>query len=230
MGLVANNPSTQTQIRPSVDKLMGALSTASERITSGQADAAISRWFGNDALPQKKQLAMSINRFKSNINLKKITIGFEVLALNPNYSKVTDALGKVTVINPKFIRSQGTNAAAFAAGDSNVSMSLSDLLSHTPPGEAPVELGEGFRSLPLLLPLAGGRVDASAYNQSQFETLVHELSHLLLGTSDVKYTDGTTAYGAESAALLATFGSTHAFRNAENWGIFIEAVGVHKSS
>jgi hypothetical protein len=230
MGVVANNPATQVQIRASVEKLMGALSTASERASSGQADAAISRWFGADAVPQKKQIATTISRFRSNINLKTIPVGFEVLAKNPNYAKTTNAAGKVTIIEPKYIRSQGMNAAAYAATDSNVSLSLGDLLSHAPAGESPVELGEGFRSLPLLLPLAAGQIDASAYNQSQFETLAHELSHLLLGTIDVKYTDGTTAYGAESACLLATFGSTHAFRNAENWGIFIEAAGVHKTS
>jgi hypothetical protein len=230
MGLVANNPATQVQIRPSVDKLMGALATCVERVQSGQADAAIVRWFGADAVAQKKQIAATIGRFKSNINLKRITVGFEVLAANPNYAKTRDAQGKVTIIEPKFIRSQGMNAAAYAATDANVSMSLGDLLSHAPAGDAPVELGEGFRSLPLLLPLTGGQVDASDYNQSQFETLVHELSHLLLGTTDVKFDDGTTAYGAEAAAELATFGSTHAFRNAENWGIFVEAVGIHKSS
>lgn len=230
MGVVANNPATQVQLRASVDKLMGGLSTAADRASSGQADAAISRWFGADAVPQKKQIATTINRFRSNINLKTITVGFEALAQNPNYAKTTGADGKVTIIEPKFVRSQGMNAAAYAATDSNVSLSLDDLLSHAPAGGAPVFLGEGFRNLPLLLPLAGTQIDASGWIQSQFETLVHELSHLLLGTIDVKFTDGSTAYGTEAAAELATFGSTHAFRNAENWGIFIEAAGVQKTS
>ena len=230
MGLVANNPATQTQIRPALDKLMDGLQFAAVRTANGQADAAITRWFGADAVVQKASLAATIRRFRSNINLKTITVGFEAMKVNANFSKTKGADGKTQVISPKFIRSQGMNAAAYASSDSNVSLSLNDLLSHAPPGEAPVELGEGYRSLPLLLPLSGGQIDASGWIQSQFETLVHELSHLLLGTVDVTYTDGSTAYGTQSAALLATFGSTHAFRNAENWGIYIEAAGVQKVS
>lgn len=230
MGIVANNPSTQLQIKDAADRLMDALATAAARVQSGAADAAIRRWFGDDAVPQKKALANTISRFRSNINLKTIVVGFEVAKVNPNFSRVADANGKVTVISPKFIRSTGMNAAAFRATDANVSLNLGDRLSHVPVGEAPVELGEGYKQLPKLLPQAAGQVDASGWIQSQFETLVHELSHLLLGTIDVKYTDGSTAYGTEQAALLATFGSEHSFKNAENWGIFIEAAGIHKTA
>jgi hypothetical protein len=230
MGLVATGPSISVAIRPAQDKLMDALATASARVVSGQADAAIARWFGNDALPQKKKLGTTINRFRSNINVKTIHIGFEAMVANPKFAKVNQPNGKVKIIEPKFTRSAGTNAAAFRARDPNVALDLGDALSHVPKGEAPVELGEGYKQLPLLLPLVGGQIDASGWIQSQFETLVHELSHLLLGTIDVEFTDGTTAYGTQAAEELATFGSRHAFQNAENWGIFIEAAGVQRCS
>lgn len=231
MGISYNAPGTQVQLQPSVDRLMTGLQTAIDRTKSGQADAAITRWFGADAVAQKDSIARTLSRFRSNINIKTIVVGFEALELNPNFSKVTNPVtNKVTVISPRYARSAGTNAAAYASPDANVSLDLGDVLSHAPSGDAPVFLGEGFRSLPQLLPLAGGQIDTSGWIQSQFETLVHELSHLLLGTKDIKFTDGSTAYGTQAAAELATFGSSWAFQNAENWGIYVEAAGVQKVS
>ena len=43
MGLVGTNPAVAVQIRPSVDRLMGALATTIERTNSGKADDTIRR-------------------------------------------------------------------------------------------------------------------------------------------------------------------------------------------
>jgi hypothetical protein len=245
MGLVAKNPAVHLAIQTTSLQLLPALSLTEQRVASGEADAAIARWFGNDALTQKKELGVTLRSFKSNINLRKIIVGFDEVKVNPAFNKAdfaafrtaqaaakaNPALPIPAAPAPMLIRSQGLNAAAFAAKNPDDLRNLGKGLAHVPGNEDPVILGESFKRLPIYLKLtADGRVDSSFYSQSQFETLVHELSHLLLGSQDVKFDDGSTAYGAENAELLATFGSEHAFTNAENWGIFVEAVGIHKSS
>ena len=63
----------------------------------------------------------------------------------------------------------------------------------------------------------------SAYGgQDRFQTVVHEISHIVLGTADETLADGTTAYSGTSARQLATEDTTKAKNNAENWGLFIE--------
>ena len=57
--------------------------------------------------------------------------------------------------------------------------------------------------------------------QDQFETLVHELSHLIMATDDVEY-NGEKAYGGDSARELARNDSAKAQKNAENMGFFVE--------
>jgi hypothetical protein len=63
---------------------------------------------------------------------------------------------------------------------------------------------------------------ATCAGQSQFETLVHELSHLVLNTNDETLSSGVTAYGGSNARTLAAQSPDKAKNNAENWGFFIE--------
>lgn len=226
--------------------MMAALSTAADRVRAGQADDAITRWFGAATLAERAGLAGTISKFRANINIKKIVIGFEVLQKNPDFDaskwatykadkaawKANPALPKPAQPEPAMIR-DGANAAAYASPDQNVSLDLGNMLSHVPrrPGEVPVELGTTFRTLPVYLPMfPDGTVDNTGWNQSQLETLIHELSHLLLGTADVLLGGAKEAYGAKRAAKLALESPSAALRNAENWGIFIEAAGYHRSS
>lgn len=109
-----------------------------------------------------------------------------------------------------------------------------------------VMLGDNFRSLPQFLPIippapplpgaipgaapaAGPLINANQFLQSQFNTLVHELSHVCLSTQDVLGAGGT-AYGTQRAAALAVANPAQAQNNAENVGIFVEACGHHEIS
>lgn len=56
---------------------------------------------------------------------------------------------------------------------------------------------------------------------SQFCTLVHELTHLVLGTEDVEK-GGVTMYGVDNAKHLASTSAYDAKDNADNWGYFVE--------
>jgi len=55
----------------------------------------------------------------------------------------------------------------------------------------------------------------TANHNSQFQSLVHEITHLLIHTEDYRY-------GYERSLNLALGSSNHAWRNADNWGYFIE--------
>lgn len=187
--------------------LMSGLETAAARVQGGQADAACQRWFGDTSQAWKKELATTLRKWRSNINVRTIKVGFA----------------------PRDDR--GANAASWRTKNG---LDFSTQLNGTGTNDH-MNLDEGFSSLPEYLPLQGGVVDATFYSQSKYETLVHELSHLLLNTKDVPVgfdSDGDVkeAYGAKRSAKLAINDPAKAKRNAENWGIFVEAVGIHKSS
>ena len=146
---------------------------------------------------------------RSVVNIKTIRVSFQALAT----------------------RSTGENAAAW--NDQGKHLNLGDSFSHVRAHSgitSEVYLNEAFSGLPnYLTKLGNNTIDDSFWNQSKFETIVHETSHLILGTDDETYR-GRTAYGARRAARLARHRVTKAKNNAENWGIFIEAVGINKSS
>lgn len=58
--------------------------------------------------------------------------------------------------------------------------------------------------------------------QDKFQTVIHELTHIVLGTADEKLVSTDTAYGGLRARQLATEDPVKAKNNAENWGLFIE--------
>lgn len=74
-----------------------------------------------------------------------------------------------------------------------------------------LNLSPNFANLPNY---ANGAVSAFG-GQDRFETVVHELSHIVLGTGD-------DAYGGTAARALATTDAAKARNNAENWGLFVE--------
>ena len=71
---------------------------------------------------------------------------------------------------------------------------------------------------------------AATIINGKFETLVHELTHVLWGTADHPLSTRVTAYGDYNALALAIEDDDVAFDNAENWGIFLEAVGRNSSN
>jgi Lysine-specific metallo-endopeptidase len=207
-----NNTDVQLLVQPLTSPLMSALEEAAKRVDNGQANAACARWFGDTSAAFKKDLARDLRRMRSAINVKSITVGFMELDQ----------------------RDVDTNAAAW--NDKQRHVDLGDSFNHTGTNafgqkRAMVYINLGFRGMPTYLQRLGdGTIDAADGYQSKFETLVHELSHFLLGTRDKKLTSGNAAYGAKRAVKLVAQDPAKAKSNAENWGIFVEAVGVHKAS
>mgnify|MGYP001825885052 CR=1 FL=1 len=209
MGLVAQGKFEAGWIETFSIEALKALATARKSVESGAADAAFARWFGDvpDAA-ERKEVGKLLGVVRSNINIRSISVGFMAL----KHRKANQNARAWNVKAPQL--DLGTALAGPGAGGINT-----------------IELDLNFKSLPDYLPtLADGSVDSTAGHQSKFETVLHELTHVLLGTADAKLDNGHTAYGAQAAELLATQAPERAILNAENWGIFIEAVGRNEST
>ena len=207
MGLVAAEIYSHNLINQFSGKVLKALEDTASRVDGGSADAACQKWFGDNSAAFKKDLAQTLRKFRSVINVKTIRVSFQALST----------------------RSAGENAAAW--NDNSRHLNLGDSFSHVGSHggvTSEIYLNEAFSGLPSYLVLAGNTIDDTFWNQSKFETIVHEASHLILGTADEKYRN-REAYGAKRAARLARHRVSRAKNNAENWAIFIEAVGVHNS-
>lgn len=178
------------------------------RVEKNQADAACQRWFGSASVDFKKKLKGDLNKLRSVINLQSIQVGFRdrmELDVTENAAALP---GSVSSIVPNSFKSGSTR-------DYNGRHVLLNL---------------NFNNLPNYLPKVGGQIDASDYNQSKFNTLVHELTHVILATNDEKLASGHTAYGAKQALQLVGEDAALAYTNAENWGIFVEACGVNSAT
>lgn len=192
------DPATAVLVGPLLEEVLAALSVKSDRLRNTNADAACLRWFRQQDAAFKGGLNTKIMKFRSLINTTTFTIGF----------------------TPLTARIQNQNASAIQE-----LAAMGQPLPDPGHGRSHVELDVHFSSLSRYLPLtpAPGVIVATAFNQSQFETLVHELSHLFLRTNDL-------GYGTENACNLAINNAPHAQNNAENWGIFVEACGHHRTS
>jgi hypothetical protein len=189
---------------------MSGLADAATRTASGQANGACSRWFGDSSDNFRKDLASRISKMRSNINVRVINVTMESLVS----------------------RNQYENASAW--NDKGSHLRFEDSYAHVGSAggvKSEVYVNEAFAKLPTnLVTLANGSVDASFWNQSKYETLIHELSHLILGTRDEKLSKKTVAYGAQNAEALAQKDPTKAKTNAENFAIFIEVAGLNNNT
>ena len=207
MGLRCTNRYVASLIDTMV--VITAINDSTTRIRRGQADAALLRWFG-DSSPAWKQTALQrLEQLRRIINLQEISIGVSRLADRDITEGANALTGGATSIVP------GSNTV--------------DPLPI-------VQLNSGFVGLPRYLPRAGGVVDTGVYdpqvsnNQSQFETVIHELTHVILSTNEEKLANNDDAYGTNRALQLAGQNMALAKTNAENWGCFIEACGKFKGS
>lgn len=211
MGLLAGSYSLTATIQQLSPIVMNALATAATRLSNGSADSAAVRWFGDDSSVFKKRLASDLRTMRSVINVKTITIGEEDWRqrnVNTNASAWT-ATSRV-----------GLGGNVFSLGGNGPHQN----------DTRNVFLDLNFKHLPMFLPTANdGRIKRDRGHQSQLNTLIHELTHLLIGTADENGRGGT-AYGARFAARLAREFPDRAKNNAENWGIFVEACGRNLSS
>lgn len=200
MGFTYGNSYVQGMVAPL--PVMNALTTCVSRIRSGQANNALFRWFGDNSPVWRQDALRRVDKMRSVLNLQNITLGFEWLGM----------------------RGAGTNAAAFPNSVPNINPNS---LVNTSQGMQ-INLDEGFNRLPNYLGLTATHiVDTGGYHQSKLNTVVHELSHAVLGTLDAP---AGACYGAQNARQLASVNSAAAKLNAENWGIFVEACGYHLAS
>ena len=177
-------------------KLLGALQKAVSETRQRKADAHCSTWFGDSSAPFMGRVSKALSKMRSIINTQRIDVVFAPLGA----------------------RSQNENAAAYSPAEG-----WAEYLDFAQAGRQgfKIHLNEAFRRLPIYCTPSPDQVDG----QSQFETIVHELSHLVLGTDDERHA-GTTAYGARAARDLAAASSYKAKNNAENWGLFVESFRV----
>ncbi len=193
MGMVAAaSPSLQKTISTLSPGIMAALQRAAGDCATGSAGPACQRWFGDASAVFQTQLAARLRRFRSVLNLQHIDVVFATLAE----------------------RNSNENAAAYEPNDGWASY-LSTAASQGQ--DFTLHLNEAFTRLPIY-----AQPDvATTTGQSQFETLVHELSHLIIGTDD-ETLGANTAYGGHLARQLAVADVAKAKNNAENWGLFVE--------
>ncbi len=199
--------------------VMAALQNAADRIRSGNANDALLRWFGDNSADFQSEARRKIATMRSQANVRTIKVGRRGVV-----KQAGGGIGRGDA---------GENAAAFPS-TGTVTFKVRSL-----PGSSTTRdsrfagnnmfISSAWGSLPDYLPMTGGTVDAGGWNQSKMNTFVHELSHLLMGTEDVSV-GGYTVYGAQRAELLAANLPDGAKVNAENWGIFVEAVGHHEAS
>ena len=181
MGLKFTNHFVASQV--DTMSILSAIKNCASRIKTGQADPALQRWFADTSPAWKQTAQQRLEQLRKIINLQEISIGVSTLADRDTSENANALTGGATSIVP------GTN---------------------TPDPLPLVQLNSAFLTLPRYLPRNGGAVDAGVYNpnlsnnQSKFESVIHELTHVILSTNDEQLTNGDEAYGTNRALTLAT--------------------------
>lgn len=167
--------------------VMDALTGIRRWMETPVGDAACLRWFGGTTQVLKDQIGRQLTRMRSKMNVDTVKVSFLPLHMRPL---------------------PWNAAAATSAGLVGLGTPLPQAMGSN------LFLGRFYRGLPDYLPVDGaGQIDGTALHQSKLNTLVHELSHNILGTQD-------HAYGTHDSLMLAP---VNASVNAENFGIFVEA-------
>ncbi len=177
--------------------ILSALQKCRDSVASGGANTQLDRWFGDHSADFGKSVKEKIAKMRSHL-------------LNTNI-KCVKGVGLTSDNNAQ--------ANHFTVGLTGVSSLMAVNYAATQADTfSKVMIGPNFKNLPKYATSSL----ASFGDQDQFETLVHELTHVVLGTKDEKNGSGVTAYGATNARNLATADSAKAKTNAENWGLFVE--------
>ncbi|MBW2481058.1 MAG: hypothetical protein JRF38_13810 [Deltaproteobacteria bacterium] len=189
---VLGGPGLQSKIKGFEPEILNALNEAANKVKNGQASTECQRWFGDASSGFASRLEKVLRQFCSIINTQKISVNFASLKDRDRYE----------------------NAAAYSpksGWDEYINM------TKVQGQELTMHINEAFARLPIYC----NPDPATTVGQSQFETVVHELSHLILNTDDIVH-NGNTAYGATAARNLAAADANNAKKNAENWGLFVE--------
>lgn len=195
MGFVVTTlgPADQDLVKGLETEIMTTLAKAKTKLQSGEGTPQCDRWFGDSTPGFQAGLALKIGRMRSVLNVISIPFGF----------------------CPLHERDVDINAAAYEPsggwGDyTNLTAATGETFK--------MEIDLNFSSLPRY----SYPNPATTTGQSQFETIIHELSHIVLGTEDQRLASDVRAYGGDNARLLVTQNPSAAQCNAENWGLFIE--------
>jgi hypothetical protein len=178
-------------------EILATLQKCRDKVAAGTATDALNRWFGDSSTVFSRNVKEKVAKMRSHLLNTNILCQMGVnLAADNNAQANHFTVGFVGVNSLEAVNLATTNANTFSK----------------------VMIGPNFVNLVAYAPAPVSTFD----EQDQFETLVHELSHVVLGTRDEKLSSGATAYTGRYARDLVTENQGKSVTNAENWGFFIE--------
>lgn len=188
MGLTATGlgPADQALVRTMGPEIIRVLRAASARIRAGDDFSQL--WFGDDSAQWIIQLKAKLNRMASVLNLQPIDIHGSAL------DRRTGAFA----------------AAQMPAGgwrDNTANVGQAGFVTRSQ--------GQGFNIRLDLKWNGASTYRTAATRDSKFQTLVHELTHLIIDTEDEEY-------GPIKCRALAIASPARAKTNADSWGYFVE--------
>lgn len=189
-------PNLVTAVKGHEKEMLKTLQNCRDALAGNGAGAntILQRWFGDSSAAFRKDMKEKVAKMRSVLNARDIECK-------------TDILGGSATNNAE---SYSYTSGLFEKGDT---------LNRMTDADTHIKIGPNFP----LLPKTASGVPSGWTGQDQLETMLHELSHFVIGTADEKLDDGsTTAYGGAAARLLVTQSVDRAKNNAENWGFFIE--------
>ncbi len=187
MGFIlgALGPADAAIIRDLQEPIVNTLRKAAEDVRKGRADNNCLRWFGDNTAAWKHQLALMLSRFASVVNTTDITV------------------------NCLHWRERDPDYGAWALEPTGGWNNYTNLTRAQQGRNFTIFLDRGFSSVPTYRPTAHTASD------TKFQTLVHELSHLIIDTRD-------HVYGPIRCRARAVSNSAQARVNADSWGYFVE--------
>ena len=179
-------PSDQKTILLLERAIISTLRKASGEIATGRGCSESLTWFGDNSRLWMEDLARKLNKMASLINLSKIDVFFAALSE----------------------REEAFAAAYEPAGGFFDFTSARDMVSRSNTIRFQLELNHSWNTTPTYR-------TSMHPEDSKFQTLVHECSHLFLHTNDHDY-------GVADCRYLALSDPPLAKNNADSWGYFVE--------
>ncbi|MEL6529738.1 MAG: M35 family metallo-endopeptidase [Pseudomonadota bacterium] len=244
MGLVVTDPALKEKLKPFEKPLDYVFRMAANRINTIEGQKAAKRWFGIQHTDNmgRQGIARTLEQMHVTYRRKDISVGvpYSGTAFVPNILRQDDEVNGQS-IKANAPKAFTDNLETFGQNSTqNLPDEVADLhiiifggfdrhrnyLALNPPPPPGLALPFGMR------PQTGVRrtIPSQAHmHQSRFGVLIHELSHVLLGVEDRLDGNNIPYYGTERAEPLAVNQPAAAQDNAENWAIFVEALGYHNS-
>ncbi len=193
----------KAQIQAYETEILAALNTARNQTAGGHAAVQLDRWFGNHTHATQLAVRDGLSKIRSYTKNQNITC----------------QIGVARPANENALAQHFKGIGGIKSGHTHNSLAVIDAGAAQMGGSLGIlNISPNFANLPPYI------VDGFAVcmGQSQFETVVHELSHIVIGTRDEVDALNVTAYGGANARALAAQSPALALTNAENWGFFVE--------